>query len=152
MVAPAEAADRADATLADVADIITDGGFTVTDGGFTITEESPAATPVPAEEGDDCNDGERVKQFDNEDEEKTVGGDGEEEEKKCEPDENTISNNDQESMIISAVTPTPAIEIEDKILNTAPREEEHIINKAPSIGSLNKAPSIDDLQTLDEKS
>ena len=54
------------------------------------------------------------------------------------PDETTISNNDEEQVI--SVTPVPAQECEDKILNVS---EDKIAEKAPSV---------DDLKTLDEKS
>ena len=54
------------------------------------------------------------------------------------PDETTISNNDEEQVI--SVTPVPNQECEDKILNVS---EDKLAEKAPSI---------DDLKTLDERS
>ena len=53
-------------------------------------------------------------------------------------DEGTISNNDQEQII--SVTPVPVVECDDKILNIS---ESKLAEKAPSV---------DDLKTLDEKS
>ena len=81
-----------------------------TDAGFTITEDAPE-NPVTVSAACDQDN---------------------------QPDETTISNNDEEQVI--SVTPVPAQECEDKILNVS---EDKIAEKAPSV---------DDLKTLDEKS
>ena len=132
---------NADTTLADATDLITDGGFTITE---EVTE-GPAGTPLPDEEVHEVQpidvhvSVEDIK-LDSDDEKDQEGAGNGEEGKENEPDESTISNNDKEQVI--SVTPIPAQDTEDKILNKALSEEEII----------NKAPSIDDLKTLDEKS